>query len=59
MINPIVMGLLFYCMVAPIGLVMRAKGMDPLRLALQPGADRYWIVRRPPGPAPETMKDQF
>jgi len=58
-INPIVMGLVFYGTVLPTGLVMRAMGKDLLRLRLQPNADSYWIVRRPPGPAPETMKDQF
>jgi hypothetical protein len=34
-------------------------GKDLLRLKREPGADSYWIVRQPPGPAPETMKDQF
>ena len=58
-VNPIVMGLLFYVAVWPTGLVMRAMGNDLLRLRREPGTDSYWIVRRPPGPAPETMKDQF
>jgi len=58
-INPIIMGLVFYGAVLPTGLVMRAVGKDLLRLKPQPEADTYWIVRRPPGPAPESMKDQF
>jgi len=58
-VNPIVMALLFYGTVLPTGLVMRVLGKDPLRLTRQPDADSYWIVRQPPGPAPETMKDQF
>ena len=58
-VNPIVMGFLFYGTILPTGLVMRALGKDPLRLQRQPDADSYWIVRQPPGPAPETMKDQF
>ncbi len=58
-VNPIVMGLLFYGTVLPTGLVMRAMGKDLLRLKRQSDADSYWIIRRPPGPAPETMKDQF
>ena len=48
-----------YGCVLPTGLVMRAMGKDLLRLKRQPGADSYWIVRQPPGPMPETMKDQF
>lgn len=58
-VNPIVMALLFYGTVLPTGLVMRALGKDLLRLKRQPDADSYWIVRAPPGPQPETMKDQF
>jgi Saxitoxin biosynthesis operon protein SxtJ len=58
-VNPIVMGLLFFGTVLPTGLVMRAIGKDLLRLKRQPDADSYWIGRQPPGPAAETMKDQF
>jgi len=58
-VNPLIMGLLFFGTVLPTGLVMRALGKDLLRLKRQPDADSYWIVRQPPGPSPETMKDQF
>jgi hypothetical protein len=58
-VNPIVMGLVFYGAVLPTGLVMRAMGKDLLRLELQPEVESYSIVRTPPGPAPKTMKDQF
>jgi len=58
-INPIVMGLLFFAVVTPIGLVMRATGKDLLRLRRSKTEKSYWIDRTPPGPAPETMKNQF
>jgi hypothetical protein len=58
-VNPIVMGLVFYGTVLPTGLAMRMLGKDLLRLKRQPDADSYWIPRQPPGPSPETMKDQF
>ena len=58
-VNPVIMALLFYGTVLPTGLVMRAMGKDLLRLKREPDAASYWIVRAPPGPAPETMKDQF
>ncbi len=58
-VNPIVMALVFFGTVLPIGLVTRALGKDPLRLEWKPDADSYWIERRPTGPAPESMKDQF
>jgi hypothetical protein len=58
-VNPLVMALLFFGTVLPTGLIMRMLGKDLLRLKRQPDADSYWIVRQPPGPAPESMKDQF
>lgn len=57
--NPLVMGLMFFGAVLPTGLAMRALGKDLLRLKRRPEAASYWIERRPPGPAPESMKDQF
>jgi hypothetical protein len=53
------MALVFFGTVLPIGLVMRALNKDLLRLKRQPNVNSYWIERRPPGPAPESMKDQF
>ena len=58
-VNPIVMGLLFFIVVAPIGIILRLLGKDPLRLSLDATLHSYWIDRQPPGPAPETMSNQF
>jgi hypothetical protein len=58
-VNPIVLALIYGTTMVPIGLVMRAIGHDPLHLKLDPKADSYWIPRDPPGPAPETMSNQF
>ncbi len=55
--NPLVLGLLFFVVVTPMGLVMRALGKDPLRRRLDRSAASYWIRRDPPGPAP--MSRQF
>lgn len=55
--NPLVLGLLFFFVVTPMGLAMRALGKDPLRRRRDPAAASYWIERRPPGPAP--MSRQF
>jgi hypothetical protein len=57
-VNPIVMGLLFYGTIWPTGAIMRMRGRDLLRLKREPASDTYWIAR-PPGPLPETMRDQF
>ncbi len=58
-VNPIVMGVMFFGVVTPTGLIMRAFGKDPMRLRRDPAAASYWIEREPPGPAPDTMKQQF
>ena len=57
--NPIVLGLLFFGTVLPIGLLMRLTGKNPLQLGFDRDAQSYWIERRPPGPAPDTMPRQF
>ena len=58
-VNPIVLGLMFFATILPIGLLLRATGKDLLRLKRDPAARSYWIDRTPPGPAPETMRNQF
>jgi len=58
-VNPIVLGLLFFATITPMGIVTRWLGKDSLRLRRDPEDLTYWIERRPPGPAPETMPNQF
>jgi predicted membrane metal-binding protein len=57
--SPVIMGLVFFTTVTPIGLLRRLLGQDPLRLRLDRDAATYWIERHPPGPAPDTMPRQF
>lgn len=58
-VSPIVLGFMFFVVVTPIGLLMRAFGKDPLRLRFDRVVRSYWIERKPPGPAPESLSDQF
>ncbi|MEX0958200.1 MAG: SxtJ family membrane protein [Burkholderiales bacterium] len=58
-VSPLMLGLLFYFSVLPTGLLMRAFGKDPLRLRLDRKARSYWIERKPPGPAPDSLRNQF
>jgi hypothetical protein len=58
-VTPIVLGGLFFLVVTPVALLGRAFGKEFLKLRPEPDAQSYWIVRRPPGPAPESMLDQF
>ncbi|MBI5937114.1 MAG: hypothetical protein HY850_04630 [Betaproteobacteria bacterium] len=57
--NPIVLGVAFYLVIAPIGLLMRLAGHDPLRLKRDDSAASYWIARQPPGPPPASFPRQF
>ena len=58
-VNPLVMALIYFAVVTPTGLIMRAFGNDPLRLKHDPDARSYWIHREPPGPERESMQNQF
>ena len=57
--SPLIMGLLFYGVITPYGYVLRWMGKDLLQLRFDPSAKSYWVLRSPPGPAPETIKRQF
>ena len=58
-VSPVVMAAIYFAVVTPTGLVMRALGKDPLRLRRDPDAESYWIHRDPPGPDRESMTNQF
>jgi hypothetical protein len=57
--NPIMTGLMFYVLFTPVAIVLRLMGKDLLRLKSEPAENTFWIPRDPPGPAPETMRNQF
>jgi hypothetical protein len=58
-VNPVVLGLIYLTTIVPIGLTMRLMRRDLLHLKFDRQAASYWVVREPPGPAPETMIHQF
>ena len=57
--SPLVMGILFFVVIMPIGLFMRLGGKDIINQKLDRQKATYWVDRDPLGPAPETMKKQF
>lgn len=57
--GPVALGILFICAVTPTALLMRLFGKDPLRLRFDKNATSYWIMRNPPGPTAESLKNQF
>ena len=56
-VNPIIMGLLFYVTIMPIGLIMRMSGKDILNLRIDKSAATYWITRS--SPEPNSLRNQF
>ncbi|MCI2807811.1 SxtJ family membrane protein [Eoetvoesiella caeni] len=56
--NPLVLGVLFFIVLTPVALVAKVFGRDALRLKRRE-IPSYWIERCPPGPSPETFKNQF
>jgi len=58
-VSPVVLAIMFYGVVTPMGVLMRAFGKDSLRLRRSGAAQSYWIKRDPPGPKPDSMSRQF
>lgn len=58
-VSPIVLAVMYYAILTPSALVMRVAGRDPMRRRFEPSAQTYWIPRQPPGPPPESLRDQF
>jgi len=58
-VNPITTAIMYVVVFVPAGWIFRLLGKDSLRLKLEPDAESYWIPRNPPGPAPESMRNQF
>lgn len=57
-VSPIVLGVLFFIVITPVAIAMRLAGRDALKLRKQ-NVGSYWIDRKPPGPEPESFKEQF
>ena len=58
-ITPVVMFVVYAVSVVPIGLALRLFGKDLLGLKRREDPASYWVHREPPGPPPESLKDQF
>lgn len=58
-VSPLVLGIMFFGVITPMGIVMRLMGKDLLRLSADPNAPTYWVRRTPPGPAADSFKHQF
>jgi hypothetical protein len=52
-------GGLFFCVLTPLGLVLRLAGRHPLRLRFDRRAPSYWIERASAGGRQTSMKKQL
>ena len=55
-ITPLIMGVIFFLIVTPIGLIMRVLGKDILSLKYNENSKSYWIEKNG---IKSKMKDQF
>ena len=55
-ISPIIMGIIFFLVVTPTGLIMKVLGKDLLRLKYNKKDNTYWIEKNGPK---SKMKNQF
>jgi hypothetical protein len=58
-VNPLIMAVIFFAVVTPIGLLARFLGKDPLRLRFEAERPTYWIDRRSDRDRPSSMTKQF
>jgi len=58
-VNPIIMSIVFFGVLTPVGIIMRLAGKDPLGLRYEPNKQSYWLVRGPTGERQTSMRDQF
>lgn len=56
-VSPVVLGVMFFAVVFPVGLLMRLTARDPLRLARDAKADSYWVERE--AARPDHFRNQF
>jgi hypothetical protein len=58
-VSPVVLAVLYFLILTPFGFVRRLAGRDTMRRRFDPQIDSYWISREPPGPPPESLRNQF
>jgi hypothetical protein len=58
-VSPLVLGVMFYGLFTPVGMVMRLAGRDAMARRFEPGLKTYWLTRDPPGPADDSYRNMF
>ena len=57
-VNPVIMGVIFFLLVTPFAVVMRISGRDELRLKMK-STTTHWKTRSPAGPEPSSFTNQY
>lgn len=57
--NPLILGLLFFIVITPTAYAVRLMSGRMLGLSYDEAAPTYWISRTPPGPDNESIRNQF
>ena len=57
-VSPIIMGIIFFAIFTPVGLIMRMFGRDELRLKMKP-VSSHWKVRESQSDINKSFKHQF
>jgi hypothetical protein len=58
-VNPLVLGLIFFGVFTPVGVLMRLCGRDAMARRFAPALKTYWLERDPPGPADDSYRNMF
>lgn len=58
-VNPIILGLMFFVVLTPVAGITRLFGGKLLSLGYDKSLPSYWQRRSPPGPEPDTIRNQF
>jgi large-conductance mechanosensitive channel len=59
LVNPLILGVVFFLVITPIAITRRLLNKDSLHLKSTPNLKSYWITRKPLGPKPGSMTRQF
>lgn len=58
-VSPLVLGVIYFGVFTPVGLVMRAFGRDAMCRRFERAAPSYWVRRDPPGPPDDSFRNMF
>lgn len=58
-VSPVVMGILYFGLFTPMGVVMRLFGWDAMKRTWDPAAKSYWANREPAGPREDSFRNLF